>query len=150
MRKSGPTLLIALMCCVVGCQGASPELDAERERWLESRRYVMESPREVVGKLEWVNSANPYADARRAIRVGDHRFFAVDGHSMILPGVAEPQCVSLQQRKLIPGSVHAREGYEHQKLSAIARVYANAYNFFLWEYLNEFGDFKCDAQKPST
>lgn len=150
-RLDGPSLaLAAFLICLVGCQDSAEELDAERERWLANHRYEIESPPVVLKNLQWVETANPYKDAERAIRSGDFRFFAVGGHSMIVPGVPDSRCLALDQRKPLPGSVHALEGYEHQKLQAQAYVYADEYNYFLWLYQQEFGEFVCAWRGESS
>jgi hypothetical protein len=98
---------------------------------------------EVIKQLEWLNDANPQVDFVKAIQKSDFRFFGVYGRSMFVPGI-NIKCLNQDKDiRFIEGTSDAYQGYEHEKLNAIAWVYADNYNIRMLRYLQERDEFKC-------
>ena len=98
---------------------------------------------EEVKQLEWLNDANPQIDFEKAIVKGDYRFLGLYGRGQFVPGI-NIKCLNYDNDIIfIKGTSDAFEGYEHEKLNAIAWVYADNYNMRMLRYLRERDEFKC-------
>lgn len=90
-------------------------------------------------KLRKIEKANPGADVKRAIARNDLRFKAFGGNSVVIPGV---EAEDYEKYGKYAGGVDflwfgdVVSGYEHGRLLAIARHYAQVYNELLAGHLD--------------
>ncbi len=99
----------------------------------------------IIEKMEWLYTAKPREMFLKAINKGDHRFYGVYGISLKVPHV-DLKCLDVKKDVIpIKGTADAHLGYEHEKLNAIAWVFASSYNIDMQIYLMEKGEFKCDS-----
>ena len=99
----------------------------------------------IIEKMELLYKANPDDDFEEAIKNSDYRFIGIYGIKLYVPGI-EITCLDYEKDiKPIEGTTDAVLGYEHSKLIAIARAYAEYYNFKMRMYLKENNGFKCNS-----
>ncbi len=107
-----PVLIIAIIGLLGAC-AASPPIDP----------YVQ--------KLQWLNAADPQADAQEAIRQNDLRLLGLATRSVNIPGVDKAQTLAYEQAcgvHLIEGISDVVRSDEHLRLMQKARSYALQYN----------------------
>ena len=99
----------------------------------------------IIEKMEWLYKANPDKDFENAIKKSDYRFIGIYGYSLSVPGI-EMKCLDYEKDiNPIEGTSDAVLGYEHSKLIAIAKAYAEYYNLKMKIYLEENNRFKCNS-----
>ena len=117
-------LLLLLLPLLVACQASEFEIAQEK--------YINE--------MDWLQ---PRDDVEKAIKNKDFRFMGIYGYSISVPDV-KLKCLNLEKDiNPIKGTTDAVIGYEHEKLIAIARVYARESNFRMKRYRETNQGFKC-------
>lgn len=97
----------------------------------------------VVDEMSWLNQADPMEDFEKAIARSDFRFIGLYGVGAYVP-VVNIQCLNPEKDiNFVKGTSDGLEGYEHAKLNAIAKVYADNYNIRMLTYLKEHKGFEC-------
>lgn len=84
-----------------------------------------------VQKLQWLDAADPQADAQQAIKTGDLRLLGMAQRSISIPGVAQDQILKYETKcgvQLIEGISDVVRSDEHLRLMQKARSYALKYN----------------------
>ena len=84
-----------------------------------------------VQKLQWLDTADPQADARQAVKKNDLRLLGLATRSVTIPGVDADQVVEYEQIcgvQLIEGISDVVRSDEHLRLMQKARGYALQYN----------------------
>lgn len=100
---------------------------------------------EVVGQLAWLKTADPERDFLAAIEKKDYRFRGLYGVALVVPRVSRT-CISLNDDvNPIDGTSDAMLGYEHEKLIAIAAVYAADFNLRMRLFREKNFGFKCES-----
>lgn len=123
--------IILTFLSLISCQSEETEFEKEQ------RKYISE--------LEWLLDADPNKDVELAISRGDFRFKGIYGYSLTVPHV-KVRCLDLEAEvDAIKGTTDAVLGYEHAKLLAVAREYADFYNMRMRIYLEENRGFKCNS-----
>jgi hypothetical protein len=87
-----------------------------------------------VVKLQWVEHADPVADATKALAQSDHRLLGVYGITLVLPGTdsaAGPTYAALYGLRPIEGTSDAIESPRHAQLVQEATDYAARYNSYV-------------------
>ena len=91
----------------------------------------------------WIYSADPYDDFVNAMQSGDYRYLGIYGYSLSVPGISL-DCVSLEKDvRPIEGTSDTNSSFEEAKFNALAKVYAEYYNFHVRHFLEEKGAFNC-------
>jgi len=107
-------LLIALMSGLGACASSSgPPIEP----------YVQ--------KLQWLDAADPQADANQAVKQGDFRLLGIATRSVNIPGVAKVDMLKYEEAcgvQLIEGVSDVVRSDEHLRLMQKARSYALKYN----------------------
>ena len=94
--------------------------------------------------VNWLYKANPLDDFKEAIERDDYRFVGVYGYSLTVPGVKLKCIDAAKDVKPIEGTSDSSSSYEEEKFNAIAKVYADYYNFQLIKYLEDKRLFSCE------
>lgn len=84
-----------------------------------------------VQKLQWLDAADPQADAQQAIKTGDLRLLGMATRSVSIPGVATDDILKYETKcgvQLIDGISDVVRSDEHLRLMQKARSYALKYN----------------------
>ena len=84
-----------------------------------------------VQKLQWLDAADPQADAAQAIKIGDLRLLGLATRAVNIPGIDEKQRYRYEQAcgvQLIEGISDVVRSDEHLRLMQKARSYALKYN----------------------
>jgi hypothetical protein len=84
-----------------------------------------------VQKLQWLDTADPQADARQAVKQNDLRLLGLATRSVNIPGVVADEVVQYEQScgvQLIEGISDVVRSDEHLRLMQKARAYALQYN----------------------
>lgn len=84
-----------------------------------------------IDKLKWLESADPIADAHKAILKKDFRLHAVYGYSLIVPGTENSKLEELQERyglNPIDGTTDKLLNEKHGRLNRLAFEYSRVYN----------------------
>lgn len=92
-----------------------------------------------IEKLRWVVKADPVRDATQAIMKNDFRFRAVQGYSVILPGVPEREWQRYTKKYgiiVIEGTTDSFGCAEHVRLHLLAVKYAEKYNIGLLKHID--------------
>ena len=108
-----PVFLTAVFLLLTGCATSQPEIDP----------YVK--------KLQWLDSADPQADADHAIRQNDLRLLGLATRSVNIPGVDKNDLLKYEEHcgvQLIEGISDVVRSDEHLRLMQKARSYALKYN----------------------
>jgi hypothetical protein len=100
---------------------------------------------EVVGKLAWLNAADPERDFSKAIETKDYRFRGLYGYTLVVPSVNRSYISIETDVKPIEGTSDLVLGYEHAKLIAIALTYASDFNLRMRLFREQKLGFKCDS-----
>lgn len=92
---------------------------------------------------DWIYSADPYSDFTNAIEREDYRFIGIYGYSLSVPGVSL-NCINVETDvRSIEGTSDTNSSFEEAKFNALAKVYAEYYNFQMKKYLQDTGSFDC-------
>lgn len=109
-----PSLIVAaLVLAMTGCATDSKALDPN------------------VQKLQWLDAADPQADAQQAIKTGDLRLLGMATRSVSVPGVETDEILKYETQcgvQLIDGISDVIRSDEHLRLMQKARSYALKYN----------------------
>ena len=84
-----------------------------------------------VQKLQWLDTADPQADANQAVKQDDLRLLGLATRSVSIPGVDEADSLKYEQHcgvQLIEGISDVVRSSEHLRLMQKARSYALKYN----------------------
>ena len=123
------TLVLILFLLVAGCEQTDFEKAQEN----------------IIEEMGWLYKANPLDDYEEALKRKDFRFIGIYGYSIYVPGVSL-KCLDYDKDiNPIKGTSDAVIGYEHSKLIAIARTYAEFYNFRMKMYREENHGFECNS-----
>ena len=114
-RLSPKTLLLTATLCgaLVGCATTAEPIDP----------YVQ--------KLQWLDAADPQADANQAVKQNDLRLLGLATRSVNIPGVAKGDMLRYEEScgvQLIEGISDVVRSDEHLRLMQKARSYALKYN----------------------
>ena len=115
MRWSGikAVLLAAFLSLQASCATSSGPVDP----------YVL--------KLQWLDAADPQADANQAIKQNDLRLLGLATRSVNIPGIDQEDTLKYQEQcgvQLIEGISDVVRSDEHLRLMQKARSYALQYN----------------------
>ena len=131
-RLLGILSVVILIGSLSACEPPS-EYKTEQSRYVED--------------LEWIMDADPREDFEQAIMKSDYRFMALYGITLSIPGLMK-ECLNVDtDTRPIDGTSEILYGYEHEKLMAVAHVYAGEYNSLMRRYLEETNGFVCDASE---
>jgi hypothetical protein len=107
-------ILTSLFCSMLaGCVTSSGSIDP----------YVQ--------KLQWLDAADPQADANQAVKQGDLRLLGLETRSVDIPGVNKDEMAKYEEScgvHLIDGISDVVRNDEHLRLMQKARSYALKYN----------------------
>lgn len=107
-------LSVILLCLLLGaCASASNKIDPYEQ------------------KLQWLDSADPQADANQAIKQNDLRLLGLAIRSVNIPGVKKEDMLKYEEAcgiQLIEGVSDVVRSDEHLRLMQKARSYALQYN----------------------
>ena len=84
-----------------------------------------------VQKLQWLDAADPQADANQALKQGDMRLLGLATRSVNIPGVDNDDILKYEEKcgvQLIEGISDVVRSDEHLRLMQKARSYALKYN----------------------
>ena len=112
LRKS-PVVLAALCATLIACATSSNTIDP----------YVQ--------KLQWLDAADPQADAAQAVKQNDLRLLGLATRTVNIPGVKKEDSYKYEQQcgvQLIEGISDVVRSDEHLRLMQKARSYALKYN----------------------
>ena len=102
--------------------------------------------KQALRELGWLNGAKPEQDVEAAIRRGDYRFISWEESLQEVPGLGRACAIPPQGIQSMSGTLSQPHLYEHRKLAAIARVYAEEYNLLLSTWLQREGKWRCQPQ----
>jgi hypothetical protein len=84
-----------------------------------------------VQKLQWLDTADPQADAQQAVKQNDLRLLGLATRSVNIPGINADEIVKYEEScgvQLIEGISDVVRSDEHLRLMQKARAYALQYN----------------------
>jgi hypothetical protein len=84
-----------------------------------------------VQKLQWLDAADPQADANQAVKQQDLRLLGLATRSVNIPGIAKEETLEYEEAcgvQLIEGISDVVRSDEHLRLMQKARSYALKYN----------------------
>jgi len=84
-----------------------------------------------VQKLQWLDAADPQADANQAIKIKDFRLLGLATRAVNIPGISKEQTLKYEEScgvQLIEGISDVVRSDEHLRLMQKARSYALKYN----------------------
>jgi hypothetical protein len=84
-----------------------------------------------VQKLQWLDAADPQADANQAVKIKDFRLLGLATRAVNIPGVSKEQLLKYEEScgvQLIEGISDVVRSDEHLRLMQKARSYALKYN----------------------
>jgi len=84
-----------------------------------------------VQKLQWLDAADPQADADQAVKQNDLRLLGLATRSVNIPGIKKEDSLKYEERcgvQLIEGISDVVRSDEHLRLMQKARSYALQYN----------------------
>jgi hypothetical protein len=94
-------------------------------------------------KLVQLFNASPIDDAHQAYRKSDFRFISVHNHHPIAPRNI-PECLTaLHGTRQISNESFQYGSYDYQRYGALAEIYANWYNYKMWELLEKSDQIEC-------
>ena len=108
-----PTVLAACLVILSSCASSSGDIDP----------YVR--------KLQWLDAADPQADAMQAVKQNDLRLLGLATRSVNIPGVEADEMLAYERScgvQLIEGISDVVRSNEHLRLMQKARSYALKYN----------------------
>lgn len=113
-RSTTVSILTPLLCVLLaGCVASSAPIDP----------YVQ--------KLQWLDAADPQADANHAVQQNDLRLLGLESRSLNIPGVSKDDMPKYEEScgvQLIEGISDIVRSDEHLRLMQKARSYALRYN----------------------
>jgi hypothetical protein len=115
MQRSTTFLILTPLLCslLAGCATSAAPIDP----------YVQ--------KLQWLDAADPQADANQAVKQNDLRLLGLATRSVNIPGVGEEDMLKYEEScgvQLIEGISDVVRSDEHLRLMQKARSYALKYN----------------------
>lgn len=113
MRRLTVLSIILLGSLLAGCAGSSGPIDP----------YVQ--------KLQWLDAADPQADANQAVKQNDLRLLGLATRSVNIPGINKQDLAKYEEScgvQLIEGISDVVRSDEHLRLMQKARSYALKYN----------------------
>ena len=115
IRQPSKTLLtlVTLFALLSGCAGSVQPIDP----------YVQ--------KLQWLDAADPQADANQAVKQNDLRLLGLATRSVTIPGINQDDTLKYEEScgvQLIEGISDVVRSDEHLRLMQKARSYALKYN----------------------
>ncbi len=113
LSKKYPGLIAALCALLAACSTSSNSLDPYAQ------------------KLQWLDTADPQADANRAIKQNDFRLLGLAARSVNIPGIKKEDMLKYEEHcgvQLIEGVSDVVRSDEHLRLMQKARSYALKYN----------------------
>jgi len=84
-----------------------------------------------VQKLQWLDAADPQADANQAVKKNDFRLLGLATRSVNIPGISQEDSLKYEEScgvQLIEGISDVVRSDEHLRLMQKARSYALKYN----------------------
>ena len=111
--KLFPVLVLAFCGLTTACATSSQPIDP----------YVQ--------KLQWLDAADPQADANQAIKKNDLRLLGLATRSVNIPGISKADTLKYEEQcgvQLIEGISDVVRSDEHLRLMQKARSYALKYN----------------------
>lgn len=84
-----------------------------------------------VQKLQWLDAADPQADANQAVKMNDFRLLGLATRSVNIPGISKEDSLRYEEScgvQLIEGISDVVRSDEHLRLMQKARSYALKYN----------------------
>jgi hypothetical protein len=105
--------IAALSGLLTGCAGSAEPIDP----------YVQ--------KLQWLDAADPQADANQAVKQNDMRLLGLATRSVSIPGIQKTDLLKYEEAcgvQLIEGISDVVRSDEHLRLMQKARSYALKYN----------------------
>ena len=84
-----------------------------------------------VQKLQWLDAADPQADANQAVKMNDFRLLGLATRSVNIPGISKEDSLQYEEScgvQLIEGISDVVRSDEHLRLMQKARSYALKYN----------------------
>ena len=107
-------VIVSVLCCLASaCATSSEPIDP----------YVQ--------KLQWLDAADPQADAEQAVKQNDVRLLGLATRSVNIPGVKKEDLLKYEEScgvQLIEGISDVVRSDEHLRLMQKARSYALRYN----------------------
>lgn len=106
-------LVLAVCGLTTACATSSPTVDP----------YVQ--------KLQWLDAADPQADANQAVKKNDLRLLGLATRSVNIPGISQADTLKYEEHcgvQLIEGISDVVRSDEHLRLMQKARSYALKYN----------------------
>ncbi len=94
-------------------------------------------------QLNEIYQADPIYDFEQAIRNKDTKFKGLNVGRLVVP-IVSGCLIDEFKVDVISGTSDAIENYEHAKLQAVARVYAEDYNLRMLRYIVENNLSKCE------
>ena len=115
MKRTIPSTLLLLLFSLLlaACVGAQAPIDP----------YVQ--------KLQWLDAADPQADAQQAVKQNDLRLLGLATRSVMIPGIDAADQIKYEEAcgvQLIEGISDVIRSDEHLRLMQKARSYALKYN----------------------
>jgi len=113
LSKISPVLVLALCGLTTACATSSQSVDP----------YVQ--------KLQWLDAADPQADANQAVKKNDLRLLGLATRSVNIPGISKADTLKYEEHcgvQLIEGISDVVRSDEHLRLMQKARSYALKYN----------------------
>ena len=124
-------IIVLSFLLLASCQKQATEFDKEQKKYVD--------------ELGWLLNADPNKDVELAISKEDFRFKGIYGYSLSVPRVGI-RCLDVDNEvDPIKGTTDAVLGYEHAKLIAVAKEYADFYNMRMRLYLEENRGFECNS-----
>jgi hypothetical protein len=90
-----------------------------------------------VQKLQWLDAADPQADANQAVKKNDLRLLGLATRTVTLPGIRKEDTLKYEEHcgvQLIEGISDVVRSDEHLRLMQKARSYALKYNAIIKSY----------------
>ena len=113
LSKISPVLVLALCGLSAACATSSQAVDP----------YVQ--------KLQWLDAADPQADANQAVKKNDLRLLGLATRAVNIPGISQEDTLKYEEHcgvQLIEGISDVVRSDEHLRLMQKARSYALKYN----------------------
>lgn len=148
-------LLVVLTIAVSSCQQATTHVEETNhskkttnkvtnkatDKMVNKTNYVMsEEEIEVVNQMQWINSADAEADAKKALQNNVPELLAFSGRGISFPGLTHPQYESIKDKvnyRVAKGSGDVLYGETHRMLRVKLKSYAKTYNTIIFNTLNE-------------
>jgi hypothetical protein len=119
--RLSPALILAICGLTTACATSSQSIDP----------YVQ--------KLQWLDAADPQADANQAVKKNDLRLLGLATRSVNIPGISKEDTLKYEEKcgiQLIEGVSDVVRSDEHLRLMQKARSYALKYNAIIKPHCN--------------